>query len=82
MKKLLILLAILFTPNFWPARAATVGHVLNSLMVAKAQAPEGGLSLKQIKEHPYTIQVASYLSENDAISHVEELRLKHVKNAR
>ncbi len=83
MKKLLIVVVIMLTPSFLPARAdVTISHVLNSFMVAKAEANEGGLNQKEIQKRPYTIQIASYLNEDDAISHVAELRAKHVKDVR
>ena len=49
---------------------------MDSYMLAKADSQQFPLSEGEIKDTPYTIQVASYINEKDAVSHVDELKLQ------
>ena len=53
-----------------------VQKLLDSYMVAKAEVSREPMSEKEVKQTPYTIQVASYINEKDAVSHVEELKVQ------
>lgn len=53
-----------------------VERLMDSYLLAKADSEQFPLSENEIKSTPYTIQVASYINEKDAVSHVEELKLQ------
>lgn len=53
-----------------------VERLLDSYIVAKADLSSETSSPTDLKDRPYTIQVASYVNERDAASHVEELKLQ------
>ena len=83
MKKIFIVFVVVCTPSYWPARAnAVMDHLLTSYMVAKADTNRVGMTPQEIKKYPYTVQVASYLNEGDAVSHVNELRSEKLKDVR
>lgn len=51
-----------------------VQKLLDSYLIAKTETL--ALTDDELKKTPYTIQVASYINEKDAASHVEELRIQ------
>ncbi len=51
-----------------------VRKLLDAYVVAKSDSAQ--MNDEDIKKTPYTIQVASYINEKDAASHVEELRIQ------
>lgn len=51
-------------------------HLLESYTIAKIETQQAPLSDEEMKVAPYTIQVASYVNEKDAASHIEELKLQ------
>jgi septal ring-binding cell division protein DamX len=53
-----------------------VSRLVDSYIVAKAEGVKPQLTELQVKTQPFTIQVASYINEKDAVSHVEELKLQ------
>jgi cell division protein FtsN len=53
-----------------------VEKLLDAYVVAKAESQQTQLTDEEIKKAPYTIQVASYINEKDAVSHVDELKGK------
>ena len=53
-----------------------VNRLLDSYLVAKADTVKAPISDEEAQKHPYTIQVASYVNEKDAVSHVEELKVQ------
>lgn len=53
-----------------------VEKLLDAYVVAKAESQQTQMTEDEIKKTPYTIQVASYINEKDAVSHVEELKQK------
>jgi cell division protein FtsN len=51
-----------------------VQKIVDSYVIAKADNPQ--VKDEDLKRAPYTIQVASYINEKDAASHVEELKIQ------
>lgn len=61
-----------FSHKIWANQE--VQRLVDSYLIAKVDNPS--LNEDQIKKTPYTIQVASYMNEKDAASHVDELRIQ------
>jgi len=51
-----------------------IDRLMNSYIVAKAEVAQTPSTEDEAKAHPYTVQVASYINEKDAVSHLEELK--------
>lgn len=53
-----------------------IDRLMDSYIVAKAEEYQVPMSEEELKQYPFTIQVARYINEKDAVSHVEELKLQ------
>jgi DedD protein len=53
-----------------------VNRLLDSYLVAKADTVKAPITDDEAKKYPFTIQVASYVNEKDAVSHLEELKVQ------
>jgi septal ring-binding cell division protein DamX len=53
-----------------------VQRLLDSYTIAKVDTEQSVMNDAEAQKTPYTIQVASYINEKDAASHVEELKLQ------
>lgn len=51
-----------------------VDRLMNSYIIAKAEVAQTPSTEDEAKAHPYTVQVASYINEKDAVSHLDELK--------
>lgn len=72
-----IMLALVGSVSLWQHQAqanSDVQKVVDSYLVAKAE--NVAMTDDEVRKAPYTIQVASYINEKDAASHVEELRIQ------
>jgi cell division septation protein DedD len=66
----------LVTLSLTPAALANyeVERLMDSYLIAKVDTTQSPHNDSEAKKMPYAIQVASYVNEKDAASHVEELR--------
>lgn len=67
--------AATFIANHFGYAEYNISHLVESYRVAKA-ANQYVIDPKDIKDKPYTIQVASHINEKEAIEHVEQLRVQ------
>jgi septal ring-binding cell division protein DamX len=51
-----------------------IDRLMSSYIVAKAEVAQVPSTEDEAKARPYTVQVASYINEKDAVSHLEELK--------
>ncbi len=61
------------TPHFAQADVS-MDRLMSSYVIAKTEIAQVPMNDSDMKAYPYTIQVASYINEKDAASHVEELK--------
>ena len=69
----LISIAILLGTTSW-AKDVGLDDIMDAYLMAKADVSSIQLEPKNVEKEPYTVQVAAYLSEQDAVRHVKELK--------
>ena len=74
----LISLVILLGTTTWAGTAVNkdvgLDDIMDAYLLAKADVGNIQLEPKNVQKEPYTVQVAAYLSEQDAVQHVKELK--------
>lgn len=73
MKSILISTLVVFLPHFAIAEDYGVDRIIASSSAARA-ASEFLLDVNDVKDRPFTVQVASHLNEIKAVEHVKELK--------
>lgn len=79
MRYVLLVIIAVCTSSFAKAEAGKamgLDDIMDAYLVAKADVKGAHVEPTNVAENPYTIQVAAYLSEQDALKHVAELKKK------
>lgn len=70
-----LLLILISSPSIGYANYE-MEKLVDSYQIAKAELENPKIDQEEVQKHPFSIQVASYINEKDAVSHVNELKAK------